>query len=204
MGLIRRRRPVDSAGQPKVKRRALPEAGFYPDSATVPFDDPVRNSQPHAGSRICLVMNAPENPENAIAMPGIDSNAVISNGKQPVVFLWGRGNMDLGPALRSELDGVFDQAGEDVFDLVRIAVQFGEGIVAHRGIILVDLLLVGGQCAGQDEVGVEMPVSLMLTNDLRIGSQPGQQFLQSVRGVLQESKESFSLVVQTAPIPPYD
>ena len=129
--MLRRGRHVGDAGKCKVKRCALPEARFHPDSATVPFDDPIRNCQPYARPRIDVVMNAPENPENAIAMPGLNSNPVISNGKQPVVLLLGRPNMDLRPALPSELYGVFDQAGEDVSDLVWIAIQFWKAIVSN-------------------------------------------------------------------------
>jgi len=120
-------------------------------------------------------MNALEKSENAIAVPGIDADGVIADGKQPAVFRLDCGDVDVRPALASELKGVFDEAGEDVANPIGISVHHRERIVSHPGIGPVNARLDRGKCTGERRVGVEMAVRPRLANDSHIRRQPGQQ-----------------------------
>ena len=64
------RSAVTGSGQPGDEGGALSEARFYEGSTTVPLDHSLGDGQSHARSRIGLVMDVPEDPENAVLASG--------------------------------------------------------------------------------------------------------------------------------------
>lgn len=97
----------------------------------MPFYDSLGNRQPHACSRVGLVVNSLENPENLILVPWIYANTVVSERKGPAVAISRRhgGDVDCRPLLAPELDGVVDEAKKDITNLVRISVHAGQKIM---------------------------------------------------------------------------
>ena len=92
------------APQTKVKRGAQTRLGNDPDPSAMLLDDLTRDGQSHACARIRIVVAALEQPKDAIHMPGIDSDAIITNGEYPRIILRRSGDMDLGPVFAAELD----------------------------------------------------------------------------------------------------
>ena len=81
--------------------RPLARLRFNPDAAAVLFHNLPRDSEPHTGPWIRVVLDTLKQSEDAFSVPRIDSDAVVLHREYPGVLLRCRRNMDLRPAART-------------------------------------------------------------------------------------------------------
>src|SRR5206468_7185881 len=115
---------------------------FGPDAAALAFDDLLADSQDDAGSRVFLLdVQALEDDEDPRGVLGIEADAVVADGEDPLVaFAPGR-DMDEGRGLAAELDRVADQILEDLPESNRVGPECRQGVVRDDGSRLLDRLL---------------------------------------------------------------
>src|SRR5580700_1308179 len=118
-----------------------------PNPAAMLLHDLPGGSQAHARAGIFIVLETLEQPEDAITVPGIDTDAVITDREYPHVVPRSCGDVNLGPALAAKLDRVFHQARKYVADLIWVAVYFRKGIMRHHCTVPLNLRLNRGLSA---------------------------------------------------------
>src|SRR5437016_832803 len=99
------------------------------------LDDLPGDGQPYARARIRFDIDALEHAEDAVPVPGIDSDPVVTHREHPDVVVRNCGYVNFGSGLAPELDRVVNQACQYVDHLVWIAVQLGKRIVGHHGFV---------------------------------------------------------------------
>ncbi len=108
--------------------------GFHPDGTAVALHDSFADREPHAGSRIVLPgMESLKDGEDSIGELGIESDTVVPDGEGPKPVIPIGGDMDLRRYLPTELDGVGDQILEQLGQLGRIGLHYGQGIMGDPG-----------------------------------------------------------------------
>src|ERR1039458_10476459 len=101
--------PVTSNGNREVKRGAAPGLRFHPDATPTALHDLLADGQPDARAGVLFVGVQPlEDREDTLGILGLDSDAVIADGKNPFISLLLGRNVNPG-RLDVELDGVPDQ-----------------------------------------------------------------------------------------------
>jgi len=163
--------------QGKEERRAEARLRLDPDPAAMPLDDLSRDSQSYARPGIPFVVNTLEHSKDAIAMPGIDSDSIVLDGKYPGVPFLSRGDVDLRLTVAPKLDGVFYQAGKYVADLVCIAVQLRKRVVRHDGAVFFDSRLNRDHGGGQKRIAGARTIRVHGTKHLHVLLQSRQEFL---------------------------
>src|SRR5439155_15529307 len=102
-------------GRPPAGRR------LRPDPAAVPLDDLLADGQPDAGAGVLIArVQALEDDEDALEVPGLDADAVVPDHEQPLRVLGLDADVDPWPLGAAELDGVADQVLEQGGDLDRV------------------------------------------------------------------------------------
>jgi len=84
--------------------------GFHPNSAAVALNHAAANGQSDARSRILLlIMQPPENLKNSLVMLRGNANAIVPNGKVPLVSAKLCGDVDARRFLAMVFEAVLDQ-----------------------------------------------------------------------------------------------
>ncbi len=100
--------------QRKKESRSLFGLRFDPHAATVALDDAFADREADTGARIFFtVMQALENDKNTLKIPGVNADAVVADGKYPVLFILPDTHMNPGAFLPPEFDGIPNQVLEE-------------------------------------------------------------------------------------------
>ena len=113
-----------SIRQRKAELRAFAGLGLDPDAAIMPFDDALADREAHSGTRQFAAVQALEDPENAIVVLRIDTDAVVSHADRPLVVPTSRALIcDPRRLVCLVLDRVPDQVLEDLRQLDLVSVR---------------------------------------------------------------------------------
>src|SRR5687767_6518766 len=75
-------------GDREVERRSLPRNRLRPDAAAVALDDALGHGEAGAGAGVLLAgVEALEDGEDAIGVAGLEADAVVLHGEEPVGLL---------------------------------------------------------------------------------------------------------------------
>jgi hypothetical protein len=103
------------AGQSEAKNSARPCLRLYPNPAPTPLDNALAKSQPNPGARILFASVKPlEHLEYSVVILGIDANAIVTNGNNPLPALVSRRNVHLRRLHSSKFDGIPNQILEQL------------------------------------------------------------------------------------------
>ncbi len=134
-------------------------------------------------------MQALKDHEDALRILGVNPNAVIPDGEEPLALFPFGPDMHLGRLLATELEGVADQVLEDLSQLSGIGQHGWEGGAGHHRPILLDRHLQVGERLVQDRLAVDGFKGLAAGRHPRIGQQVIDQGLHpfgAVHGIRDE------------------
>ena len=118
-------------GKGEVEDGAAGGGGFNPDAAAVAFDDALADGQADAGAGVFCAVEALEDCEDVAGVLGIDAEAIVGNGKNPVPAGFAGREVDARGIIAVIFDRVRDEILQQLAEVGLINHDLGQMIEGH-------------------------------------------------------------------------
>src|SRR5690348_2105640 len=154
------RQTAGSSGlwQREMKCRAGAQLRFHPNPAAVTSYDFLANGKTDSRSRVLAAMQPLKDAEHLFSILRFNSDAIVRNGKTPLVAIAAGGGVDdRRPVRMPVLDGIHKEVLEKTRDLDRIAIHNRQRVVVNRSGAFLDTSLQIGNRFDKAGFGAERP-----------------------------------------------
>src|SRR5579862_3374262 len=197
--LLMRRCSFDSRKR-EVEGGSLIDLRFDPDASPIAVDNALADRQTNASSGNVLSVQPLEDAENLLVIFRVDTEAVVRHRKAPEAVSPFRRYMNPRRASAAILERVADEVLKELDEMGLITGYRGQAIAGDDRLVFLDPDFAVFEGLLENPVEIDRLNSFLVTSQLRVGQQVGEQFPHALRAFGDEFDARRGFAVELAAI----